>query len=138
MRLLNVHLLKIGAAKIKSKVIKSWHLKIIFWGNKPLSWAPNNPSIIFFLYIFFHLHLLLDFRQPVADNKLRVLAINHSESSTNQLSLQLWEVLELKMKKKKKKPEEDAPAVCKWWLTKHGFAKDQSIKHPVQFHQVDT
>lgn len=53
MRLLNIRLLKIGVAKMKCKVIKTRQLKIIFWGIKPLSWAPINASSSssFFVYL---------------------------------------------------------------------------------------
>lgn len=52
MRLLNVHLLKIGVAKMKSKVIKTRQLKIIFWRIKPLALQSMPVALL-------SLHLLL-------------------------------------------------------------------------------
>lgn len=102
MRLLNVHLLKIGVAKMKCKVIKTRQLKIIFWGIKPLSWAPINASSSSFFFFFFFTSSPSSFiyfcasvsqRQNLSRSycSTQVSVIHHSDSSTNQLSLQLLE-----------------------------------------------
>lgn len=140
---------------MKSKVIKTRQLKIIFWGIKPLSWAPINArssssSFYFCFTSSSSSFIYFCFCQPAAESESLILKhASLSHPSLRQLNQSaLFTATEaggtgarsdsnkVALKNSQKDLEEDATASCKQRLTKHGFGKNQRVKNPGRYMSI--